>query len=129
MKRRVARLLGAAAMGISVMVTAAYAGTSYQSFSTTVPPLSGKGYTSYQSKTYAGRPADVRTSSVGGNHLVDLSLNSRDGKWSTVVHDVGDNRHVALNNTFSKGVKVRLVAHNAWNTYVSVQVSGKWRSN
>ncbi|SHX08356.1 Uncharacterised protein [Mycobacteroides abscessus subsp. abscessus] len=129
MKRRVARLLGAAAMGISVMATAAYAGTSYQSFSTTAASFSGKGYTSYQSKTYAGRPADVRTSSVGGNHLVDLSLNSRDGKWSKVVYDVGDNRHVAINNTFPKGAKVRLVAHNAWNTYVAVQVSGKWRSN
>ncbi len=108
--------------------TSAWAGTSFQSYSTTVGKFNGNGYTAYQTKSGAGTAADLRSKSVGADYVVDarLQASSGTGGWA---RDVGDNDTRQLWNSVQKGASARVQFSNDWNTSVDVQVSGTWRSN
>ena len=117
-----------AVVGMLAVGTSAWAGTSFQSYSTTVGKFNGNGYTAYQTKSGAGTAADLRSKSVGADYVVDarLQASSGTGGWA---RDVGDNDTRQLWNSVQKGASARVQFSNDWNTAVDVQVSGTWRSN
>ena len=117
-----------AVVGMLAVGTSAWAGTSFQSYSTTVGKFNGNGYTAYQTKSGAGTAADLRSKSVGADYVVDarLQASSGTGGWA---RDVGDNDTRQLWNSVQKGASARVQFSNDWNTSVDVQVSGTWRSN
>ncbi|WP_232550247.1 hypothetical protein [Propioniciclava soli] len=108
--------------------TSAWAGTTFQGYSTTVGKLNGNGYTAYQTKVGAGTAADLRSGTVGADYVVDARLQAAAGTggWA---RDVGDNDTRQLWNSVQKGASARVQFSNDWNTAVDVQVSGTWRSN
>ena len=117
-----------AVVGMLAVGTSAWAGTSFQSYSTTVGKFNGNGYTAYQTKSGAGTAADLRSKSVGADYVVDARLHASSGTggWA---RDVGDNDTRQLWNSVQKGASARVQFSNDWNTSVDVQVSGTWRSN
>lgn len=117
-----------AVVGMLAVGTSAWAGTSFQSYSTTVGKFNGNGYTAYQTKSGAGTAADLRSKSVGADYVVDARLQAASGTggWA---RDVGDNDTRQLWNSVQKGASARVQFSNDWNTSVDVQVSGTWRSN
>ena len=117
-----------AVVGMLAVGTSAWAGTSFQSYSTTVGKFNGNGYTAYQMKSGAGTAADLRSKSVGADYVVDARLQAASGTggWA---RDVGDNDTRQLWNSVQKGASARVQFSNDWNTSVDVQVSGTWRSN
>lgn len=128
MARRIALAFAGAALVLSG--AGAYAGTSYVSYSTTVGKLNGNGYTSYQTKASTGTDGTLRSSSVGGSHVVDARMQAKSGSgtgaWARGVND-GETR--TLKNSVGKGGGARVHFSTNWNTRVDVQVSGSWRSN
>lgn len=114
--------------GVVMSGAAAWAGTSYSGYSTTVPRANGSGYTAYQTKSIAGAGADLRSRSVGGKYVVDARLEAAAGTGSW-ARNVGDNDTRKLWNSVSSGKSARVQFSNDFNTPVNVQVSGTWRSN
>lgn len=55
------------------------AGTSYSSYSTTVGPFNGSGYTGYQVKSISGASGDLYSGTVGGSARRRAS--SGTGSW------------------------------------------------
>ncbi|WP_342372714.1 hypothetical protein PCC79_00745 [Propioniciclava soli] len=117
-----------AVVGMLAVGTSAWAGTTFQGYSTTVGKLNGNGYTAYQTKVGAGTAADLRSGTVGADYVVDARLQAAAGTggWA---RDVGDNDTRQLWNSVQKGASARVQFSNDWNTAVDVQVSGTWRSN
>lgn len=70
--------------------TTAYAGSEYQSYSTTVAPFNGNGYTSYQIKDTIGTAAGLKSETVGGNYTVDVRMIDSDGSAGSWCRDVTD---------------------------------------
>ncbi|WP_338705506.1 hypothetical protein [Priestia aryabhattai] len=105
----------------------AQASTKYKSYSTTVGPINGSGYSSYQTKNVAGQKADISHKSNGG-YSVDVRTNSSgsNGTWARNLQ-AGDKRQ--LSNSHNKGTQTRLQFSNDLDTRVSTQSSGTWRSN
>lgn len=125
MKRRVSvPLLSALTLGVA---TAAFAGSTYAGFSTTVGAYNGSGYTSYQTKAISGARGNVITTSVGGSYKVDARMQSSSGTgdWQRNLTD-GDSRE--LQNNISARKLARVQFSNDLTTRVSVQVAGSWRS-
>lgn len=123
------------ALGTVLLLAAsvtAHAGTTFENYSTTVGAFNGSGYTDTQIKATNGAAADLNSGSVGGNYVVDvrqqLENGSGSGSWTRNVDDA-TNYLVDGTTSQTSGSKVRLQFSNDWNTPVSVQVSGKWRSN
>ncbi|MCQ4925156.1 hypothetical protein CIW83_05345 [Tissierella sp. P1] len=106
----------------------AYAGTSWSSFSTTVPRFNGSGYTSYQTKSISSEDAEVDIDYVGGDYEVDIRLVSqnRNSKWE---RNVVDGMFFYIPNSVQAGERCRLEISNDLSTPVKVQVEGEWRSN
>lgn len=126
--RRCALAFAGAALVLSG--AGAYAGTSYESYSTTVGKLNGNGYISYQKKSATGAEGTLKSSSVGGSHVVDARMQAQSGggtgAWTRGVND-GETR--TLKNTVGKAGNARVQFSTNWNTRVDVQVTGSWRSN
>lgn len=121
-------------LSVVAMVSSAVhviAGTSYEAYSTTVPAFNGSGYTAYQTKTTTGTPANLKSDSVGGSYVVDVRMIDIDGNAGDWTRDVTDNQTYLVDGATShtSGDSVRLQFSNDWNTPVSVQVEGEWRSN
>ena len=122
--------LGFAGVALVLSGAAAYAGTSYESYSTTVGKFDGNGYTSYQKKASTGTDGTLQSSSVGGSHVVDARMQAQSGggtgAWARGVND-GETR--TLKNSVGKSGKARVQFSTNWNTRVDVQATGSWRSN
>lgn len=120
--------IAGAALGLLLAGGAVQAGTTYSSYSTTVAPFNGSGYTSYQTKSASGTYGNLRSSTVGGSYTVDarMQASSGTGSWVRSVTD-SDTRN--LPNSVTKGSSARVQFSNDATTPVNVQVSGSWRSN
>ncbi|MDN5820302.1 MAG: hypothetical protein L0H74_06710 [Brachybacterium sp.] len=129
MKNVRSRIAAAAVLGTLLLggMGAAYAGNSYDSFSTTVPRINGLGSTGYQTKAISDAHVQFNSTMVGGNYVVDARAEgpSYAGPWSRNVDD-GDAR--SLTNTINSGSNTRISFSNDLTTLQNVQVSGKWRS-
>lgn len=125
-------LKGIVATSIAVMTlgTAAYAGTSYESYNTTVGKFNGNGYTDYQKKSTAGIDGYIKSTKVGGSYVVDVRMNSSagNGSWARGLDD-NDERSLPGNSKMKKNDNIRVQFSNDWNTPVAVQVAGTWKSN
>lgn len=130
MKKKGLKISVITAMSVMLLGTAAFAGTSYENYNTTVGRFNGNGYSSYQSKTTAGTNGYISSTKVGGSYVVDVRMNSSSGNGSW-VRDLDDNESRSLpgSSKMTKNTNVRLQFSNDWNTPVAVQVSGKWKSN
>jgi len=117
-----------ATLGLLLAGGAVQAGTTYSSYSTTVAPFNGSGYTSYQTKSTAGAYGNLRSTTVGGKYTVDarMQASSGTGGWVRSVTD-SDSRN--LPNSVAKGSSARVQFSNDASTPVNVQVTGTWRSN
>lgn len=105
---------------------AAFAGTSYANYNTTVAPYNGSGYTGYQTKAITGAAGYLDSESVGGSYKVDARMEgASDGDWA---RDITDGSFRYLYNQSSAGASVRVQFSNDWNTPVHVQVTGRWKS-
>ncbi|MGY5765147.1 hypothetical protein ACXET9_08100 [Brachybacterium sp. DNPG3] len=107
---------------------AAYAGTSYKSFSTTVPRINGSGYTSYQTKSISNANVQILSLTVGGDHVVDARVQGPYFGSSSWKRNLGDGKNINFTNKFKKGESVRLQFSNDLLTLQELQVEGKWRS-
>jgi hypothetical protein len=128
MKRRFVAVVSTVVLGVVLGGTGAWAGTSWESYSTTVAATGGYGYTAYQTKAASGA-AEVSSSSVGGNKQVSARTNSSKsvGTWTGYVVDDGTSH--TLNNSHAAGESVRGQFRNRPQTVVQVQVSGSFKSN
>lgn len=119
----------AVAVGLAFGGAAAWAGTTYTDYSTTVARLNGYGYTAFQVKTATGTAANLRSTNVGNNYQVSARTNSPfgTGTWTGYVVDDGTTHN--LQNDLSSGSNVRAQFRNRPQTTVQVQVDGSWRSN
>ncbi len=117
------------AVGLAFGGTAAWAGTTYSTYSTTVASVGGYGYTAYQTKATSGAAANLQSSNVGGSYQVSARTNSpyNVGTWTGYVVDDGTNHN--LQNPTASGSNIRAQFKNRPQTVVSVQVDGRWRSN
>lgn len=130
MKKQIIKTLAMASATVMLLGTAAYAGTSYSGYNTTVGRLNGNGYTDYQKKDISGANGYIASSVVGGAYLVDARMNSGSGNGSW-LRDVTDGTSAELpgNAKQKAGCSVRLQFSNDVTTPVNVQVSGEWKSN
>ena len=109
---------------------AAYATTAYQSYSVTIPKLSGDGYTLTQVKSETDRAAQVRSTTVGGSYKADgcvVSASSWICLGGTLRFD--DNTYGDLWNAVVAGNKVRIKFRTATLAAVNVAASGTWRAD
>lgn len=113
-----------------LFASASFAGTSFSGYNTTVGKFNGSGYSGYQTKSISGANGQIASTSVGGDYVVDVRMNSSkgDGSWLRNVTD-GTNKEVPGNSAQTTGSSVRLQFSNNINTPVDVQVSGSWKSN
>src|SRR5699024_11111999 len=106
------------------------AGTSYENYSTSVGKLNGNGYTSYLKKSTTGAAGTLKSSSVGGSHVVGARMQAQSGggtgAWARAVTD---GETMRLKNSVGKAGNARVQFSTNWNTRVDVQVTGSWRSN
>lgn len=111
--------------------TMVYAGTSYKGYNTTVGKFNGNGYTAYQTKSTSGANGELSSGNVGGDYVVDARMQEDDGTAGSWTRDVDDNTDYYLDGHIShvRGDYVIVQFSNDWNTAVSVQVDGSWRSN
>ncbi|WP_243388160.1 hypothetical protein [Bacillus kexueae] len=128
-KKLITLAVGAAVMASSFNV---YASTSWKSYSTTVGKYNGSGYTGYDHvKSSSGANGQVKSSSVGGDYVVDVRMQDAQGNSGDWARNLGDNETLTLDGhkNHIKGDSMRLHFSNDWNTPVNVQVSGTWRSD
>ncbi|WP_352403399.1 hypothetical protein [Kandleria vitulina] len=117
-------------LSVMMMTSAAMAGSSYSKYNTTVGRFNGNGYTGYQKKSISGANGNIRSTNVGGDYVVDVRMSSSSGNGSWVRNlDDKDNRSLSGSSKMKKGCSVRAHFSNDWNTPVSVQVTGSWKSN
>ncbi|MCD7826311.1 MAG: hypothetical protein LUH14_10185 [Clostridiaceae bacterium] len=64
MKNKLIRGSIVSAMTVALVGTAAFAGTSYKNYNTTVGRFNGNGYTSYQTKSTSGGNGHVKSTKV-----------------------------------------------------------------
>ena len=109
----------------------AYAGTSYSNYNTTVASFNGNGYTAYQTKATSGANGSLHSYTVGADYFVDVRMIGYDGQAGDWVRNVtdGTNSYLWGNSYQFSGESVRAQFSNDWNTPVSVQVVGEWKSN
>jgi len=111
--------------------TTVAAGNLFSNYSTTVGSFNGNGYTGYQDKATDGANGELRSTTVGGDYVVDARMIESNGTAGSWTRNVDDNRDYALDGHVNHLVddSVRIQFSNDWNTPVNVQVSGRWRSN
>lgn len=127
MKRK--SIATAVVAGVVVMsgAGAAYAGTTFSNYNTTVGCCNGSGWTGYQTQSTTGASSSLHSYSVGADYVVDARIDGPvDGAWDRDITD-SDNRWLDNNNTSGKSVRVQF--SNDLSTSVAVQVTGQWRSN
>lgn len=73
----------------------------------------------------------MSSGNVGGDYVVDARMQENDGTAGSWTRNVDDNTDYYLDGYIShvRGDYVRVQFSNDWNTAVSVQVDGSWRSN
>ncbi|MCM3732977.1 hypothetical protein M3196_15085 [Fictibacillus nanhaiensis] len=128
-KKKLALLTGVLALATSASV---YAGTSYTSYSTTVGDTNGSGYTGYdQTKSTSGANGYIKSTSVGGDYVVDVRMLDAQGNGGDWDRNIDDGTNSALDGHVNhiKDDKMRLQFSNDWNTPVDVQVTGSWKSD
>jgi len=93
--------------------------------------FNGNGYTAYQTKSTSGANGELSSGNVGGDYVVDARMQENDGTAGSWTRNVDDNTDYYLDGHIShvRGDYVRVQFSNDWNTAVSVQVDGSWRSN
>lgn len=130
MKNKILKAIMATGMASMVFSMAAFAGTKYESYNTTVGKFNGNGYSGYQTKSSSGESGQISSTKVGGDYVVDARMNSRagNGNWLGNLDD-NEVRLLPGNDKLVKGTDVRVQFSNDWNTPVAVQVVGKWKSN
>lgn len=120
-------ILSAVALGAPL---AAYAGTTYGSYSTTIPKFGGSAYSGNQTKAVSNQTGIVKVSRVGADRAVGVRIQKSDGSdQGKAVYEVTGGSTVPVKNSISKGSKVRLQFWGNVVWPVSVQVSGTWKSN
>lgn len=122
---------GIAVTGLAALMigTCAFAGTSYESYNTTVGKFNGSGYSDYQTKTTSGANGYIKSKKVGGDYVVDVRMNGLgNGSWVRNLTD-GTNKSLPGHYKQTKGSDVRVKFSNDITTPVNVQVSGTWKSN
>lgn len=109
----------------------AFAGSTWESYSTTVGKLNGSGYTAYQTKKTTGASCGLQSVSVGADYVVDVRSIDNKGNSAAWARNVSDNDYRAIDGSskHTSGSSVRLQFSNKLTTPVNVQVSGTWRSN
>jgi hypothetical protein len=129
--KKTARITAVVAAGAILLsgATAAVAGGSNVSYSTTVGSFNGSGYTAYQDKTTHGATGFLNSGSVGGNYTVDARMLGTDGTAGSWARTLSDGTSHYLYNNVSSSANARVEFSNDAFTPVSVQVSGSWRSN
>lgn len=122
---------GVAAVGtiLTLGAGAAMAGTSYSSYTVTMPKFGGDGYTGSQTKSGAAVAGDLKSAVVGGSYTVTAWMQTTGGQDQQQVSYINDNTTYKLPNNVAKGVNVRVHFKNGLLTTVDVQASGSWRSN
>lgn len=128
MKRRFVTGATVAVLIVGLGSSAAWAGTSWVSYSTTVAATGGYGYTAYQTKANSGS-AELSSSSVGGNKQVSARTNSPKSVGTWTGYNVANNTSHTLLNSHAAGESVRAQFKNRPQTVVQVQVSGSFKSN
>lgn len=117
----------ALALGSSMV----YAGTSFKTYSTTVPKLGGSGYTATQTKTTGRVDGDLKSTNTGG-YKIRARMEARNttilGPWTEGVFNKGEYILRASYNHSAKDT-MRVEFENSLITVVSIQSEGKWRSN
>jgi hypothetical protein len=129
MKKKIAAIAGVMTIAAAVSVSA---GTTYSNYSTTVGAFNGSGYTGYsQTKTSSGANGYIKSSTVGGNYVVDVRMQDAQGNSGDWLRNLGDNDDRAIDGHINhiKGDDMRLHFSNDFDTSVNVQVSGQWKSN
>ncbi|MCR6097613.1 hypothetical protein HXA31_00800 [Salipaludibacillus agaradhaerens] len=104
----------------------ASAGTTYESYSVTVPKLNFSVKTDAQTKSSAGRAANLKVSTLG--KAVDVRAYGKKGGTGNWVR-VSTTGTYNLPNDISKGDSTRAHFSSDLTTIVNVSVKGKWRSN
>ncbi|MGO1392229.1 hypothetical protein [Agrococcus casei] len=127
------KILVAAALAASLMFASApaYAGTAYSSFSNTLPNLQQPRFIGSQTKTYSSMPGNVHITNVGSNYTVNVKLRkSNTFQYGTEVKGLDDGQSAQLQNSFSAGTtNLGVTLTNSTWTYVTVAISGSWRTN
>jgi hypothetical protein len=125
------KILAACAMAAVLMggAGAAWAGTSWATFNTTVGKFNGSGYTGNQTKTTGGAYVQLKNLAVGGSYVVDARAQQQNGSNSGAwANNLGDGATANLSNSINAGVSTRVQFSNELLTPVDVQVQGSWRS-
>lgn len=126
MKKKVLTALIAGAL-VAGGASAAYAGTGYTSYNTTVGKFNGSGYTGYQTQKTNGASAALESSTVGSNYKVDARVNGpKNGAWKRGVTDY---TLYWLSNDNLSNSRVRVQFSTGITTSANVQVTGTWASN
>ncbi|MDE6852804.1 MAG: hypothetical protein K2J67_10035 [Lachnospiraceae bacterium] len=123
--------VGAIAGIVGMLVgSTAYAGTAAHPYGTVVGRFNGYGYSSYQTKVYAGKDGYIYSTEVGGKYKVDVRMASSvgNGAWLRDVTD-GTQKAVKAHSKQTKGSKIRMQFSNDALTPVTVYVEGFWKSN
>lgn len=131
-QKKKASIVFAALLGVVVMGTTAFAGTTMESYSVTVPAYNGSGYSGTQTKETSGANARAKSTGTGG-YNVDVRQEKKDGsasgKWFRDLKgtmDTGYNIDGHVDQVH--GSTVRLKFSNDLLTSEEVRVTGEWES-
>lgn len=122
----VGSLIAAVVIGAPV---AAWAGTSYESYSVTIGSGGGNGYTGNQTKAGGSVKGDVNVTSVGNDYTVGASMMKSNGSQEgTKRYDLGAGYSATLPNSIaaSSSVKMKMWGNPFW--IVAIQANGTWKS-
>lgn len=131
-QKKMASVAFAALLGVVVMGTTAFAGTTMTSYSVPLPAYNGSGYSSTQVKETSGANARAKSTNTGG-YNVDVRQEKKDGsasgKWYRNlkgVMDTGYNIDGHVDQVY--GSTVRLKFSSDLLTTEDVTVKGSWES-
>lgn len=132
MKHRVtSRALAGVALAAVLLggASSAFAGMTYEKFSTTVPRLNGSGYTGAQTKAITNAHVQMYNLVVGGPYQVDArAIGTSTATFSGWIRRVNDGQQRYIPNRITKGTGTRIEFSNDLGTLQRVQVEGRWRS-
>lgn len=131
-KKAFSSLLSGAALTAALVsrAAAAYAGTGYESFSTTIGAGGTAAYTGSQTKATSNASGNFAPSFIGASRTISArQYRNSDGARGTERTGVAAGDNVTQPNSFSagNGVRTEIAGNFTWST--STQVDGTWRSN
>ena len=131
-KRKIAMgLTGFAVAGVLVgSAGAAFAGTSYTNFSTTVGAAGSAAYSNSQTKSTTSATGSVNPTFIGAGRTVSARMyRNSDGAQGTEHTGVSAGSTVPQENKFGSGQTVRTEFAGNWTWTNSTQIDGRWKSN